>query len=178
MARGLPPGYEPGGPLSTFRRIPGTRRYYTAKTYAEETSTGQKFTEHFVVRRYNPSRTQEERQQIRQEAARYRGRMLRGRYRYLEAFRLKEQAEGIDPSGQLARFNALYGRYLAANHAARRVTRITTREEWNRLHGTDSELSRVLVELGMRLPDERVPVTGSPQSYWTGTMRPFFSRRL
>lgn len=183
MARGLPPGYTLGSPLTVFRRIPGTRRYYNARTYAEQTTTGQTFTEHFVIRKYNPSRTEAERRRIREEAIKYRGRLLKGRYTYQQAFMLKARADNLTPPSPhlQEQFNEAYGRYLLANHNARRVTRIVTRQQWDELHSPDSELAQSLAALGMRHPsgpDARIPVTTSPQAYFSGEMRPFFERTI
>ena len=176
MARESPQGYRPGDPLVIFRRIPGTRAYYNAADYSETAPTGQRFTEHFVIRRYNPSRSAEEREQIRREAARYRGSMARGRNRYRRSFRLASEARGHTPDSpeEVRRFNRLYTRYIRLNHEARRVTKLTTRAQWDELHGPNSELARVLNELGMRRDNERIPVTTSPKAYFEGWARPFF----
>ena len=171
-AREWPRGLTPGSPLVHFRRVPGTRQYYDPRTY-------EVYTEHFVVRKYRPSRTPEERAEIRRESRRYSASVTRSRSVFHKMFFMKLEAEGKKPVTPEQRkaankeFLDHFHKFLILRYRYSAVP-LEDGAVRNAMRGPDSELANELVELGMRKQDEQEPVDSSPKDYVNQVMIPYF----
>lgn len=158
-AGGLPRGYRPGDPLVLFRRIPGTRSYV-------DPNTGEIFSEHFVVRKYRPSRATPERETIRvasrqRVTGRARG-ITQGARNYFAKSRVDRERVTNEEYQTLLQRRDVLNRQAEAAKAER--TMVGT-DLYDQLTGPNSALAQVLVELGLRLPGDTHNVGESPDNY-------------
>lgn len=156
-ARGFARGYRPSDPLVYFRRIPGTRVYYDPRNE-------RRFSEHFVQRKYRPSRTASERQAIREDAKRVATRRARSHANILSHYRLKLDSEGVPwDNAARQRFSYLYTRLELLRRESALLQAQANVQARDRMLGPRREYARVLTELGRRPEGATYLVGTSPE---------------
>lgn len=155
-ARGLPAGYRPSDPLVLFRRIPGTRRYYDPSTY--ETHT-----EHFVIRKYRPTRTASEREAIRASGRQTIARRTETKRSIASTYVRKLNSEGREFNrNREIELQVLYDRLQQLKIEDQQLLRANDTEARDALLAPDGEYAQILVRLGRRPADADYLVGMSP----------------
>lgn len=154
-ARGLPAGYGPSDPLVLFRRIPGTNRYYDPRTYESHSE--------YFVRRYRASRTDSERQAIRDYGRQTTARRTETRRSIASSYARKLNAEGREFNrNREIELQVLYNRIQELKLEDQRLLRANDNEARDALLAPNGEYARILERLGRRPADADYLVGMSP----------------
>jgi hypothetical protein len=154
-SKGLTGRYAPSEPQQYFRRVPGKKRTYY------NVATGERVTEHFVVRVYRPSRTPEETEERLARSKRWSVSARRDQQTIWRAYQAKERFYGREPSRD--DFNFWYEQLQDLRIERLRLGAIADRKQWDAFNDASSDFAQVAEELGLREPTAHYPIDTSPR---------------